>query len=115
MSLLKKKNKSNILYGSTGGNSNITLTPNTWSNTSSYGTSSAISISPSSWNTMIGTMQQQKTYLECDDMYLKIKLKTGEEIDILVKDYIKYPFRMGKELEDSTIEEYNEWKMVNEL
>ena len=125
MSLFKKKSQtttntstSNTLYGSTSSSGYFYIPANISSTTLYSGNSYSISISGSSFIGGAGAWGygtgDQKTFLD-SDIYIKVKLKDGTEVDIKLKDYIKYPYRMGKELEDSTKEEYEEWKMVNEL
>jgi len=49
------------------------------------------------------------------DVYIKIKLTDNTKVEIKITDYIKYMIRTGKDLEDSTKEEYDEFMMVEEL
>ncbi len=102
----------NLLYGSIT-SSSLTFSSN--SNIYYISASGSCSISGSSFIGGAGSWNNNiRSYID-NDVYIKIKLKDGTEVDIKLIDYIKFPYRMGKELEDCTKEEYEEWKMVNEL
>ena len=118
MSILRKKTQYSGPYPVTTANTTVTTAPSNFVYTPSSSGSCYINtggfatISSSGvygWGT-----QDYKSYID-PHSYVKAKLKDGNEVEVTLKDYINYPVRMGKELEDSTIEEFNEWKMVNEL